>query len=304
MITSTIISHPNRGHWGNPKYRGNCSGHVIKGLLETYQPKRITDYMVGSGTTKAVADELGVEYRVYDLNPAWGGFDALNDELPSSSDFIFWHPPYHDIIPYSGNMWGKEDPRDLGRCGSYGEFIQKVNKIQAKMLASLRKGGRLAILVGDVKRKGVLYSIQKDMDWYGQPEQVIIKAQHNCWSDQKDYGGRRNFIPIQHEYLMVFKRDDCYIVPARIVKMVEVDLSKSRKVTWRDLVLATLQQLGGRATLEELYQEMEHHVKTQTNPHWQAKIRQVVQLYDDFTQHQRGTWKLAPLGASSGAGAA
>jgi len=43
-------------------------------------------------------------------------------------------------------------------------------------IVSLTKGGRIAILVGDVKKNGRLYSIQRDMDWLGQPEQVIIKA--------------------------------------------------------------------------------------------------------------------------------
>jgi hypothetical protein len=53
--------------------------------------------MVGGGTFAEVANELGVNHYVLDLNPKYGGWDALNDEVPESSDLTFWHPPYHDM---------------------------------------------------------------------------------------------------------------------------------------------------------------------------------------------------------------
>lgn len=293
MLKSTIVSYPDRdSRYGNNKYRGNCSGLLIKDLLEYYKPKKVFDPMVGSGTTRDVCRELNIDHICLDLNPAWGGFDALNDEIPESSDFIFWHPPYHDIIKYSGNMYGQPDLRDLSRCSSYEEFIKKLDIVQAKLLTSLRKNGRIVILVGDIKRKGVLYSMPKDMSWYGQPEQVIIKTQHNCWSDNQNYSGK--FIPIQHEYLLIFKRSDCYIIPAKVTKQVEIDLRQSEKITWRDLVLAALVKLGGKATLEELYREIEGHKRTQTNSAWKEKIRQVVQTYTkDFNRVDRGIYTLA-----------
>ena len=225
MLNSTIVSYPDRGHYGNKRWRGNCSGRLIKDLLEYFKPKRVFDPMVGSGTTSDVCRELGIDNICLDLNPEWGGWDALTDEVPISPDFVFWHPPYHDIIKYSGSMWGKSaDPRDLSRCESYSDFIAKLNKIQAKLITSLRKGGRIAILVGDIKKRGRLYSIQKDMDWYGTPEQVIIKTQHNCWSDNVAYSGK--FIPIAHEYLLIFKREDCYLLPCTVIRQVGIDLRK------------------------------------------------------------------------------
>lgn len=294
MLISTVVSYPDRNNrYGNNRYRGNCSGELIKDLLERYTPKKAYDPMVGGGTFIDVCAELGVNCIYTDLNPKYGGWDALNDEVPESSDFIFWHPPYHDIIQYSGNMYGHEpDPRDLSRCGSYEEFIKKINIVQAKLLTSLRKNGRIAILVGDIKKAGVLYSMQKDMDWYGSPEQVVIKSQFNCHSDNKVYSNN-NFIRIMHEYLLIFKRSDCYLIPVKVTKQVMIDLRQSEKITWRDVVLAAMEALGGKASLEQLYKEIEGHKKTKTNNNWKEKIRQVVRTYKEFEEVDRGRYCMA-----------
>lgn len=296
MLTSTIVSYPDRDNrYGSNKYRGNCSGLLIKDLLEfytnIYDIKKVFDPMAGSGTTKDVCKELGIENLCLDLNPAWGGFDALNDEIPESSDFIFWHPPYFDIVKYSGVMYGQADPRDLSRCKDYQEFIKKLDKIQAKLITSLRKNGRIAILVGDLKKKGLLFSMQKDMSWFGAPEQVVLKVQNNCWSDNQSYNGK--FIPIKHEYLLIFKRSDCYVLPAKVTKQVLIDLRQSEKITWRDVVLAAVESLGGQATLSQLYKEIEGHKKCKTNNNWKEKIRQVVQSYKEFKRIGEGKYALA-----------
>lgn len=286
---TTLVSYPERGKDGQNSWRGNCSGRLLEDIFSWYKPKKVFDPMVGGGTTKDVCERMGINHYVLDLNPKWGGWNALKDEVPESADFIFWHPPYHDMVLYSGKMWGENPhPDDLSRCASYQEFIDKLNTVQAKLLAALRKGGRMAVLVGDIKSKGVLYSIQKDMAWLGAPEQVIIKTQHNCVSDKRTYA--RKFIPIVHEYLLVFRRDDCYIIPSRLVKEVGVDLRTRERLTWRDVVHAAMEALGGRATLEGLYREVEGHAKTKTNPHWQDQIRKVLQKCSDFVNLSRGEW--------------
>ena len=109
------------------------------------------------------------------------------------------HPPYHDIIVYSGDVWGEPHPDDLSRCSSYEDFLAKLNQAQFALYDALRRGGHMAILIGDVRRNGVLYPIQRDMAWYGEPVAVVIKQQHNCWSDRRHYSGK--FIALVHEYL-------------------------------------------------------------------------------------------------------
>jgi len=286
---TTVVSYPERGKYGDNRWRGNCSGLLIKDLLEWYSPKKAFDPMVGSGTFVDVSKELGINHYALDLNPKFGGWDALNDEVPESADFIFWHPPYHTMIEYSGNMWGDApDPRDLSRCGSWAEFIRKSDKVQAKLFSSLRQGGRMAILVGDYKQKGKLFSMMKDMSWIGSPEQVIIKTQHNCVSSQTKYSGK--FIPITHEYVLIFKRNSGYVVPVRVVKQVDVDLRTRATLTWHDVVHAAMEALGGKANLNNLYREIEGHAKCATNTTWQAKVRQTLQKCKDFVSTERGKW--------------
>ena len=63
--------------------------------------------------------------------------------------------------------------------------------------------------VGDIRRKGSYIPIVRDVlameGTLGQLRSVIIKAQHNCWSNGKTYA-RMEDVPIQHEYCVVFKR--------------------------------------------------------------------------------------------------
>lgn len=67
--------------------------------------------MSGSGTSKAAADRFHVRSLLYDLNPApafgRGGWDALRDDVDDSADLIFFHPPYHSMVTYSGSVWGR-----------------------------------------------------------------------------------------------------------------------------------------------------------------------------------------------------
>lgn len=149
------------------KYRtldGLARAYVLE--CKHYYGKQTQDFtlldpMSGSGTSQAAAQSLGVRSLLYDLNPApacgIGGWDALRDEVDDSADLIFLHPPYHNLIPYSGNMWGTPHKDDLSRCSSYPEFVEKLNYIVQKLFMALRRDGRLAILVGDIRTKGSFY---------------------------------------------------------------------------------------------------------------------------------------------------
>lgn len=291
MLTSSIMSYKDRGKWGNPRYRGNCSGWVIYNLLKHFQPKAFTEIFAGGGTGYEVAKELGYTSSIHlDLNPQFGGWNALTDDLPGGSDFTFLHPPYYNIIKYSGEMYGEPHLDDLSRCTSYADFLMKSNLVNAKAFSGLRNGGRMAVLVGDVRKDGQLYSLQKDMQWFGHIESIIIKEQHNCESDRRRYRG--SFIPIEHEYLIIMKKANVWVVPIAISKKVMVDIRDSLKVTWRDLVQAALESIGGESSLETLYGVLEGSVKAKSNRHWREKIRQTLQIYRDFERVERGYWKL------------
>lgn len=290
-LFSTIVSYPERGEFGDSKYRGNCSGKLIQDLLEFFRPTKFIEIFAGSGTGYEAARAMGITNSLHlDLRPEFGGWNALKDPIPCGADLIFSHPPYHDIIVYSGNLWGEPHPDDLSRCASWDEFIHKLNIVNAKAYNALRKGGRYAILIGDVKKNGICFSAIKDMVWYGDLEYHIIKAQHNVNSDNKKYNGR--LIRIMHEHLLIFKKGEIWAIPVKITKTENRSLFDSKIATWRDLVQAAMEQLGGQATLSELYEMIKNTSKAKANPHWQAKVRQTLQYGDEFVPVQRGVWRL------------
>lgn len=207
-IDKSIISYPERGSWGDYRYRGNCSGYVIKDLIEylypNSKPVQFIEIFSGGGTGKDVARTLGIENSLHlDLSNGW---DALKDEIPCKADLIFSHPPYWDIISYQVQR-GDKNTNDLSNKIPYEEYIDKLNYVNKKIYNSLEIGGRHAILIGDVRKKGKYFSIQKDMEWIGSLESHVIKAQHNTVSSTKNYSSK-SFIPIAHEHLLIFKKTD------------------------------------------------------------------------------------------------
>lgn len=293
----SVVSYPDRGEGGKNSYRGNCSPRLIEDIISQYKIRSLNDYMAGSGTTGDVCRRMGVENKSYDLNT---GYDMLDMDIPERAENIFWHPPYGDIIVYSDKMYRADDiirkygfdPRtnDLSRCKNWEEFVKKMNYCMCKQFASLEKGGRMFVLMGDVKKKGKLYSMLCDIAKPGTLEQIIIKMQHNCVSDRTQYSG--NFVPIVHEYLMVVKKDSALIYQIGLTSYRKCDLRDSLSATWRDVVAAALEDEGAM-TLTEIYKKIEGHKKCKKNPHWKDKVRQVLQSFDIFESQEKGVWKVA-----------
>ena len=298
----SIVSYPERGTYGRNDYRGNCSGLLIKDLIGQYKLKSLSDFMVGSGTTEDVVKDLGLRGDFADLNR---GYDMLSMDIPNRAENLFWHPPYHDIIVYSGKQYDTRSVEratglpvdtiladDLSRCSSWEDFVKKMNHCCVKQFTALEKGGRMFILVGDIKRHGKLYSMLCDIAKPGTLEQVIIKAQHNCWSDRQTYSSQ-NFVPIEHEYLLVLRKDAGLIVPVAFGKTDELDIRTFGDISWRDLVAAVMEENGGSMSLAELYDSLKDSKKSRKNPHWQEKIRQTVQNVKNFIRTERGCYTLA-----------
>jgi hypothetical protein len=288
-------SYQERGTDGNNSYRGNCSGRLIEDIITQYHIKSLNDYMVGSGTTEDVCKRMNIEGSFFDLNR---GYDMIEMDIPERAENIFWHPPYHDIVVYSDKMYKAQDiiarygfdPRtnDLSRCKNWKDFVSKMNYCCLKQYSALENGGRMFILMGDIKRKGILYSMLTDIVKPGTMEQIIIKAQHNCWSDNQTYSNR-NFVPITHEYLLILKKKDALIIPIKVTVDQSLDI-RDTSATWRDVVVAILKDKGAM-TLEEIYKCVDGHKKCLSNIHWKEKIRQTLQQYQRFTNVSRGVWQ-------------
>src|SRR5690625_2543418 len=264
---NSIISYPNRGKWGSSSYRGNTSGYVIKDLITHFfpnkKPRKFIEIFSGGGTGKDVTDDLGMKNSVHlDLNNGW---NALVNDIPFGSDFIFSHPPYWNMISYQ--KYNNNHPDDLSLNSSYEEFIDKLNIVNAKIYQSLLNGGRHAFLIGDIRRKGKYYSVIKDMTYFGDLESHIIKAQHNCLSDNKQYANN-NFIPIVHKHFLVFRKNQVWQVQLKRTSIQNFDLRQFKNITWRDLVQGAVESLGGSATLKDIYKIIEGSKKAINNNHW------------------------------------
>lgn len=202
---TSVVSYPNRcSLWGSSGYRGNCDGRLIRDLILRYGARKVGDPMEGSGTSRDVVaglnkyKRLGIDYWGGDLR---NGFDLTTQELPGRFDFVWIHPPYWNIIEY------RSGERDLSSCESYERFREMLMVCLRRCYDALEVGGRLAVLIGDVRRSGKYTPIVKDVlnFPYGEIRSVVIKVQHNCTSDRKRYGKMED-VPIRHEYCVVFKK--------------------------------------------------------------------------------------------------
>jgi len=306
---TSFMAFPDRGEGGNSSWRGNCSPKVVEAVAKyvmdskQYYGKDVSDFtlldpMSGSGTSKFAADKLGIRSVLYDLNPnapqGRGGWNALRDDVDESADIVFFHPPYHTMIAYSGNMWGNPHPDDLSRCSSYKEFIEKLNFVLKKLYMSLRKDGRLAVLVGDMRLKGQFYSMQSDMMKLGDYESFIVKGQFNCVSDNRTYV--KPFVPIVTEYLLLFHKKDVLMVPFSKTLSGRFDISQKDDVslTWHHLIRLTLESVGGEAELSTLYSMLEKHPKAQNNEHYKERIRATIYEHkDQYLSCGDGCYKLS-----------
>jgi len=296
----SIVSYPERGIGRKNTYRGNCSPKLISDLITFLKAREVADYMCGGGTTRDVAEQLGIESHCYDLH---SGFNLMTDEIRERPEFIINHPPYWSIIEYAGKQYSAEevirkfgyDPLrfDLSRPQPWDSFISELNYCIMKQFAALEKGGHMAILVGDVKRKGKLYSMILEMVKPGTIKQIIIKAQHNVWSDSVSYSGQ-SFIPIVHEYVLLLQKENALFFNVQAAKNGQVDIRDIEIPTWRNIVSSVLEEMGGKASLDELYEAIDGHKRTEANREWRAKIRQTLQIHpNDFRKMDRGVWALA-----------
>lgn len=298
----SIVSYPDRGPYGKSSWRGNCTGRIIKDFFLQFRPKVWADVFLGGGTSLDVHAELikeGYSHIFIGLD-LHNGFNVLKDSFaerlkPRVADWVFLHPPYHDMVRYSGNMWGKPHPDDLSRCTSYEDFVMKMRISMLNIWEGISRGGRYTLLIGDLRKKGKYFWLSRDLSVIapGRIESVVIKEQHNCVSGGQEYTG--SFIPILHETAITFIKDE-----GLIISVLDQTLEASRRLkslseaTWRSIIGWVLARLGGEASLQQIYDCIEREAGETTvgRPNWQAKVRQVLgQHY--VNAGQRGVWRLA-----------
>jgi len=204
----SVVSYPDRGPWGDSGYRGNCSGYLVKDLILRFKCQSVFDPAEGSGTVRDVVSGINrylakdIDYEGRDLKMGW---NILTGELPERKfDLVWYHPPYWDIVRYS------DDPNDLSRCPTLEDFEARLNQSFERLYQSVSNGGVLAILIGDKRKNGCYYPLFKTLltnPKIGRLRAIIIKVQHHCRSNQRQYRSQNPFlIPIKHEYCLIFQK--------------------------------------------------------------------------------------------------
>jgi hypothetical protein len=204
---TSIHATPGRGEYGDPHYRGNCSGLLIRDLLSYYKPKRVLDPMEGGGTCRDVCRELGIAYEGRDLRT---GFDATRSESfldLGKYDFVWMHPPYFQMVRYN-----EQDPRCLSMARTVGEFFGRLRLVFRNCRQVLEDGGRLAVLMGDGKHLGhylglpfrTMNAAAAEGFWLAAPE--IVRFSHGTTSAGRAYS--TSFIPRLHDVCLVLKVRD------------------------------------------------------------------------------------------------
>lgn len=308
-MTSTI-SFPDRGPWGDPKWRGNASGHVTRELIEHFQLKPKQDLFVdvceGSGTSGDVCRDMGIDYVGLDLHK---GQDFTKDSVLASLDrpasIVYSHFPYHDMIQYSGDVYGNEPlPGDTSNCKSAEEFLSMSQVGLLNQREATKDGGIYTTLIGDHRNKKLrndpsvgsnFASYQADfINMMPKSElfSVVIKHQHNTVSGRKTYANK-NFIAIEHEFLLIWRKTK------KSLMQVSFDMAAAHQravaTTWRNAIRMAMISLGGKAALKDIYAEVEKVAGVgkliANNQNYKAKIRQTMQKH--YRNVERGVWAVA-----------
>lgn len=202
---TSLYHRSDRGSYGDPRYPGNCSGELIKDLLQYFRPKTVFDPMTGSKTCRDVCDELNIRCTSTDIRLGFDACDPDNYEGIGPFDFVWLHPPYWRQKVYSN------DQRDLSTAPTLGDFLARYRRMLVCCSRVLKRDGKLAVLVGDYSDRSagfcpLVYHTKRICFEAGlrQACTEIIRFSHGASSSMKVYTS--SFIPGLHDVLTVFER--------------------------------------------------------------------------------------------------
>ena len=232
LETNTVWAFPNRGKWAthDAKYRGNWSPYIPRNIILRYSNEgdTVLDQFVGGGTTAIEARLTHRNFIGFDINPDAVALscakcefdfdtvcssvlklgDARRLDLPNESiDLICTHPPYANIIQYSDNIDGDLSHLDMK------DFLTEIFKVAEESFRVLKKDKYCAVLMGDMRKKGMVQPLAFETMTMFQLagfklKEIIIKEQHNCQATGywKTNSIKYNFLLLAHEYLFIFKK--------------------------------------------------------------------------------------------------
>lgn len=240
--TTTLWSFSKRGKWATHRaaYRGNWAPQIARNIIERYsQPgDTVLDQMAGGGTTLVECKLTGRHGIGVDVNrdSLMLTMDALNfsgrleeplepvdirlyqgdarhlDKIEGESiDLIATHPPYANIIKYSGKEAAQNG--DLSKVRNIAEFVDQMRLVADECYRVLKPDHYCAILMGDTRRNKHYTPIafrvmQAFLEAGFILKEDIIKAQWNTQTEGlwSRLSRDKNFLLIMHEHLFVFRK--------------------------------------------------------------------------------------------------
>lgn len=218
--TTTLWEYPSQhygpGMQGDQAYTGATPSYILWNLLERYTRKNdlVVDPMCGSGTTLAVAREMGRRALGYDLAPYRPDIlQADARKLPledGTADFVFVDPPYSTHIEYS------EHPGCIGKLDALStEYYEAMEAVIRETHRILRDRRYMALYCCDSfqKRKPFapigfrLFSI---LERCFKPIDIIAVARHNRTMKRRHYrteAVRGNYFLRGFNYLFIVKKE-------------------------------------------------------------------------------------------------
>ena len=240
--TTTLWSFPKRGKWATHRaaYRGNWAPQIARNIIERYSlpGDTVLDQMAGGGTTLVECKLTGRHGIGVDVNrdSLMLTMDALNfsgtleepleqvdirlyqgdarrlDKIEGDSiDLIATHPPYANIIKYSGKDASQNG--DLSKVRNIAEFVDQMRLVADECFRVLKPDHYCAILVGDTRRNKhhtpIAFRVMQSFLEAGFIlKEDIVKAQWNTQTEGlwSRLSRDKNFLLIMHEHLFVFRK--------------------------------------------------------------------------------------------------
>jgi DNA modification methylase len=208
----------------------------------------VFDPMAGTGSALVAARRIGRRSAGIELNPSFieiirarlqqedmfgarraedvllcgdATDDRIYSQLPPIIDYVVTSPPYWDMLRMKGAETQKKrrgagllvfysnHPHDLGNLSDYDSFLDMLLRAYRLVIARLKPGGFMTVIVKNVKKRGTIYPLAWHLALGLSPEMELRHEQMWCQDDLKlaPYGYRYAWVSNTfHHYCLHFRK--------------------------------------------------------------------------------------------------